>query len=96
MQVGLIAEFEVPAKEFDRFLAAARQELLAARENEPGCLRFDIIVFNEGEGRGAFIEVFAHQEAREKHRELAHFQEFFDSIEDIEVEWSSHEGRIIE
>ena len=96
MQIGLIAEFNVPGSDFDRFIAAARKELVAARKNEVGCLRFDIIVFDEGEGSGAFIEVFADQEAREKHRELAHFQEFFDSIDDINVEWTSQEGRAIE
>jgi quinol monooxygenase YgiN len=96
MQVGLIAEFNVPGGDFDRFIAAAREELVTARKNEAGCLRFDIIVFGEGDGRGAFIEVFADQAAREKHRELAHFQKFFDAIDDIEVEWTSHEGRAIE
>ena len=96
MQVGLIAEFEVPAKDFDRFVAAARQELLAARKNEPSCLRFDVIVFDEGEGRGAFVEVFADQDAAQKHRELAHFKEFFDEIEDIDVQWTTHRGKAIE
>ena len=43
-----------------------------------------------------FIEVFADQAAREKHRKLAHFQKFFDTIDDIKVEWTSHEGRAIE
>ena len=96
MQVGLIAEFKVPKQDFDRFVVAARKELVTARKNEVGCLRFDIIVFDEGEGRGAFIEVFADQAAREKHRELAHFQEFFDTINDIKVEWTSNEGWAIE
>jgi quinol monooxygenase YgiN len=96
MQVGLIAEFSVPGRDFDRFIAAARKELVTARKNEAGCLRFDIIVFNEVEGRGAFIEVFEDQSAREQHRELAHFQEFFETIDDIKVEWTSHEGRAIE
>lgn len=66
MQVGLIAEFEVRAKELGRFIDAARQELLAVRENEPGCLRFDVIVFDEAEGRGAFVEVFADQDAAKR------------------------------
>jgi len=96
MQVGLIAEFEVPAKDFDKFIGAAREELLAVRKNEPGCLRFDIIIFDEGDGRGAFIEVFADQEAAAKHQELTHFKEFFDAIEDIDVKWTTHHGRAIE
>ena len=96
MQVGLIAEFEVPTKDFDRFLAAAQRELQAARENEPGCLRFDVIVFDEVEGGGAFVEVFADQDAAQEHRKLAHFKAFFDQIDDIEVQWTIHRGKALE
>ena len=96
MQVGLVAEFEVPAKDLDRFLDAARQELSAVRNDEPGCLRFDVIVFDEGEGRGVFVEVFADEEAARAHRELPHFKAFFDAIEDIDVQWTPRRGRAIE
>ena len=96
MQVGLIAEFEVPEKDLGSFVAAARQELRAVRKNEPGCLRFDVIVFDEGEGRGAFVEIFADQDAAQKHREHAHFKQFFDEIKGIDVQWTMHLGKAIE
>jgi autoinducer 2-degrading protein len=96
MQVGLVAEFEVPTKDFAKFISAARQELISVRENETGCLRFDVIVFDEEKGHGAFVEVFADQAAAERHRELPHFKEFFDSIEDINVKWTTNRGRAIE
>jgi len=95
MQIGLIAMFQVPANDVGRFLAAARQELQAVREHEPGCLRFDIIVFDEAEGRGAFVEVFADENAAEKHRELMHFKEFFAAIDDIDVQWTTNRGEAI-
>lgn len=96
MQVGLIAEFKVSAADLDRFLAAAKQELLAVRSKEPGCLRFDVFVLDERQGRGAFVEVFADDEAAKQHRELPHFKEFFAAIETINVEWSTRHGRLIE
>lgn len=96
MQIGLIAEFEVPAKDFANFIAAARQELTSVRENEPGCLRFDVIVFDEERGHGAFVEVFADQAAAERHRELPHFKAFFDAIRGIDVKWTTQRGRAIE
>ncbi len=95
MQRGLVAEFEVPTKDLERFLGAARQELQAARANEPGCLRFDVLVFEEGEGRGAFIEVFADQEAFDKHGDHIHFKEFFSAIDDIDVKWTVNRGKAI-
>ena len=96
MQMGLVAEFEVPAKDFAKFIAAARQEVISVRENEPGCLRFDVIVFDEAKGHGAFVEIFADQAAVERHQSLPHFKEFFDSIRDIDVKWRTHRGRVVE
>ena len=96
MKVGLVAEFNVPKQDFDKFISAARQELQSVRKNEPGCLRFDVIIFDKGEGRGAFVELFASQDAAEKHRELPHFKEFYDAIENIDVQWTKHRGRAIE
>ena len=95
MPVALIAEFEVPAEDLDRFIDAARQELLAVRENEPGCLRFDVVLFEEGRGRGAFVEVFADRQAAVKHRELAHFKDFFDAIAGIDVRWTTRHGEAL-
>lgn len=92
MELALIAEFEVAAKDRERFLAAAKQELDAVRDDEPGCLRFDIIVFDEGACRGAFVEAYADQAAADLHPELPHFKAFFDAIEDIDVQWRLRRG----
>ena len=96
MQVGLIAEFKVPASNMQRFLYAAREELRAVRENEPGCLRFDVVVFDDDEGRGAFVEVFADQAAADLHRELPHFGRFFKEVADLDVHWTPHRGQALE
>ena len=92
MQIALIAEFEIDPSDKQRFLAAAEQELKAVRESEPGCLRFDVVLFDNKNGSGAFVEVFADQAAAEKHRELPHFKEFFEVIEDIDVNWTTRQG----
>jgi quinol monooxygenase YgiN len=96
MQIGLVAEFRVPASNMERFLFAAREELRAVRETEPGCLRFDVVVFDEGDGRGAFVEVFADQAAAELHRELPQFGKFFEDIADLEVQRTAKRGWAVE
>ena len=95
MQVALIAEFRVPTEHLDSFLVAARAELVAVRLNEPGCIRFDVIVFDEGEGSGVFVEVFADQDAAHRHRELPHFAAFFDAIKDMRVQWNARRGEAL-
>ena len=96
MQVALIAEFEVAVKDRDSFLAAAKQELAAVREQEPGCLRFDVIVFDEAGSGGAFVEVFADQAAADIHRETPHFKAFFDAIQTLDVQWITRRGAAID
>jgi quinol monooxygenase YgiN len=91
----MIAEFEVPTSNLDKFLAAAQQEIKAVRANEPDCLRFDVLVFDEDKGRGAFIGVFADQEAFDKHGDYVHFKEFFSEIDDFDVTWTVRRGNAI-
>ena len=91
-QIALVAEFKLHPNDMERFLAAAKQELEAVRANEPGCIRFDVILFDEQEGTGAFVEVFADQTAADKHRDYPHFNEFFDAIGDLEVNWTARRG----
>ncbi len=100
MPLALIAEFDVAAKDLDPFLAAGKVELAAVREKEPGCLRFDIIVYDEGEGdkgrgRGAFVEVFADQAAADHHYQQPHFKAFFDAIDGLDVQWTMRPGTAV-
>lgn len=94
-QRALIADFELNPSDMEIFLTAAQQELQAARNNEPGCLRFDVLLFDEKEGTGAFVEVFADQAAFDKHGDYPHFKEFFDTIKDIEVSWTVRRGNAL-
>ena len=96
MQLAMVAEFEVSARDLDAFIGAARRDLLAVRKNEPGCLRFDVIVFDEGEGRGAFVEVCTDPDAAQAHMEFSHFKGFFNAIKGIDVQWKLHPGKAIE
>lgn len=94
-QVALLAEFEVKAQDLDLFLAAAKRELDAVRANEPGCLWFDVVLFDDGNGRGVFVEVFKDQAAADAHRDTPHFTAFFDEISEMDVSWSARHGTVL-
>ena len=94
-QIALVAEFELNPNDMETFLNAARQERAAVQANEPGCVRFDIILFDEKGGSGAFIETFADQAAADKHRDYPHFDAFFDAIKGIEVSWTARRGTVL-
>jgi len=94
-QRAVIAEFELNPIDMGVLVAAAQQELTAARENEPGCLRFDVLIFDERKGTGAVVAVFADQAAFDEHREYPHVKDFFDAIKDIEVSWTVHRGNAL-
>ena len=83
-------------KDLETFLNAARRERAAVHANEPGCLRFDIVLFDEKDGTGAFIETYSDQAAADKHRQFPHFDEFFDAIKDINVNWTARLGMVVD
>lgn len=94
-ELALVAEFQVEAQGLELFLAAAKREMRAVRTREPGCLGFDVILFDEGTGEGAFVEVFRDQAAVDAHRETPHFAAFFEEIADLEVTWSVRRGMAV-
>jgi len=94
-QRAVIAEFELNPNDMEVLVTAAQQELTAARENEPGCLRFDVLIFDERKGTGAVVAVFADQAAFDEHREYPHVKEFFDAIKGIDVSWNVHRGNAL-
>jgi quinol monooxygenase YgiN len=89
---GLIAQFQVAPADLEAFLAAAKREMVAVQADEPYCLRFDVIVFDDELGHGAFIEVFRDESAAERHRETPHFKAFFEEISGLAVNWSARRG----
>ena len=94
-ELALVAEFQVGAQGLELFMAAAKREMRAVRASEPGCLRFDVILFDEGTGKGAFVEVFPDQAAVDAHRETPHFSAFFEEIAELEVTWSVRRGTAV-
>ncbi len=56
----------------DQVLAAALEDARGAQEDEPGCLRFDVIQDDKDPNRIHFYEVYRDEAAFEEHRKQPH------------------------
>lgn len=58
------------------FLEIARYDAEHSEQDEPGCLRFDVIQDRDESNRFYFYEVYRDQAALEAHRETPHFKQY--------------------
>jgi len=62
-------------------LLAAAIENATASNQEPGCLRFDVIRDRDDAARFYFYEVYRDDEALAAHRQTAHFKAYYDKVQ---------------
>jgi len=60
----------------DRFMAECLKNGKAARETEPGCKQFDIVVDPNDPTRAMLYEVYADEAAFETHQQTPHFKHY--------------------
>lgn len=65
-QIAIIADFTTHPDSFDAFLERMKVHAAASRE-EPGCLRFDIVIPRKGENRVMLYELYADKDAFDAH-----------------------------
>jgi autoinducer 2-degrading protein len=78
MSYVLVVNVEIKAGEVDRFMAMALENAKAARETEPGCKQFDVLVDPNDKTKVMFYEVYADEAAFQAHQQTAHFKKYFD------------------
>jgi quinol monooxygenase YgiN len=94
-RVGLIVDFEVSAADAAAFHAALAEERAAVAALEPGCVLFDVLLFDEAGRTGAIVEVFESADARESHRRAAHVAQAKAVFANLDVRLSKREGRAL-
>ncbi|HSC29883.1 MAG TPA: putative quinol monooxygenase [Vicinamibacterales bacterium] len=60
----------------DKFMAEALKNGKAARETEPGCKQFDIVVDPNDPTRAMLYEIYADEAAFEAHQQTPHFKHY--------------------
>jgi quinol monooxygenase YgiN len=63
----------------EQFMAAVTENGKAARETEPGCKTFDILVDPNDRTRVMLYEVYESETAFEAHQQTPHFKKYLDT-----------------
>ena len=72
----LYVEVEIAPGNEEACTAAMLKNAKAARETEPGCLQFDVLVDPANPRRVRFYEVYRDEAAFGAHQQTAHFKEW--------------------
>ena len=75
-ELVLAVALKIKADSVDKFMAEALKNGKAARETEPGCKQFDIVVDPDDRTKAMLYEVYADEAAFEAHQQTPHFKHF--------------------
>ena len=80
----IVVKFALKPEFRDRFLETSMEDARGANEDEPGCLRFDVIQDESDPNTILFYEVYRDQAAFDTHLETPHFVQWRDTLSE---EW---------
>ncbi|GAB5368336.1 hypothetical protein AAMO2058_001310700 [Amorphochlora amoebiformis] len=86
--VGVMCSFKVKEEHVQEFIAEAITNAKASLQNEPDCLRFDVIQDSKTPTKIAFCEVFRNLEGIEKHKTQDHYKRIKGLLPDMVVDQS--------
>lgn len=75
----LVVTLEIKPDDVGRFMPMALENANAARETEPGCKQFDVLVDPKDKTKVMFYEVYADEAAFQAHQQTAHFKKYFET-----------------
>lgn len=94
-RVGLVVSFSVSERDASALHAALARERAAVAANEPDCVVFDVLLWNEAGTEGAILEVYADARARETHRATPWLAEVKRALAGLDVRLEKREGRAL-
>lgn len=78
----VIAPFQIKDSHREHFIEEMIEDARGSLENEPGCLRFDIIQDPEDPNRIWLYEIYRDKQAFQQHIETPHFKKWRDTVQD--------------
>lgn len=91
-RVGLLVEFSVSKADAPALHAALAKERDAVAAGEPGCVLFEVLLWNEAGTEGAILELYEDQSAREAHRATPWLAEIKRVLVGLDVTLARREG----
>ena len=79
--ICMLIEVHVKPSMLDEFLEVIKYDAVRSENDEPGCMRFDILRDNDDPLTFYFYEVYKDEKAQLAHRETPHFAKWAKFIE---------------
>ncbi|OUO93429.1 putative quinol monooxygenase [Cloacibacillus sp. An23] len=80
-----MAEIVVKPECREAFLASVREEMRESLRVEPGVVALYMVADKNDENRLLFFEIYADDEAYQKHRDMPHFKKYIETTKDMAV-----------
>lgn len=80
-----MAEITLKPECRDAFLAAVREEMRESLRVEPGVVALYMVADENDENKLTFFEIYADDEAYQKHRDTPHFKKYIETTKDMAV-----------
>jgi (4S)-4-hydroxy-5-phosphonooxypentane-2,3-dione isomerase len=72
----MLIEVRVKASALDEFLKIIKNDAIHSEQDEPGCIRFDVLRDNDDPLKFYFYEIYKDEAAQAAHRQMPHFAEW--------------------
>lgn len=79
----LLVEVNVKPERLNDFLDLIKYDAEHSENDEPGCLRFDVLQDTEDPHKFFYYEVYKDEAARQAHRETPHFKKYAEESADM-------------
>ena len=76
----LFVEVSVKPERLADFMELIKYDAEHSENDEPGCLRFDVLQDTEDENTFFYYEVYRDEAALQAHRDSPHFKKYFDQV----------------
>jgi (4S)-4-hydroxy-5-phosphonooxypentane-2,3-dione isomerase len=80
--LSLLVTIKIKPGYRDAFVESLLDDARGSINDEPGCLRFDVLQDNVDPNRISLYEVYKDEQALEAHRQAPHFQKWRETVKD--------------